>query len=56
MDKDEYNKFKYEIADEDYYPSFLGSGQSSQKTKFSSPYIVKKMIEAQEKQMNNQGK
>lgn len=51
-----YNRFRYEISDDNYFPHFSGSGSSNSKTKYSSPYMVKKLIEAQERQMNNQGK
>ena len=50
------NKFRYEVA-EDLAPiNRYGGGTSYGKAGFTGGYLVQKMIEAQEKQMQNQGK
>ena len=51
------NKFRYEVA-EDISPAVRrGTGGASYgKADYTSGYLVKKMIEAQERQMQNQGK
>jgi len=51
------NKFRYEIA-EDISPAvrFGHVNKSYGKADYTSGYLVKRMIEAQERQMQNQGK
>ena len=51
------NKFRYEMG-EDIAPvnRYGGGGSSFGKANFTGGYLVQKMIEAQERQMQNQGK
>ena len=51
------NKFKYEVSREITPANPYGGGGSSYgKAGYTGGYLVKKMIEAQEKQMGQQGK
>ena len=50
------NKFRYEVGEELSPINRYGGGTSYGKAGFTGGYLVQKMIEAQEKQMQNQGK
>jgi len=51
------NKFRYEVASEIGVPiRHGGSGLKYGSAGFKSGYLIQRMIEAQEKQMGNQGK
>ena len=56
--KEAANKFKYEVSDEISFPLRYGFGGDIRHGagNFTSGYLVKRMIEAQERQMQNQGK
>ena len=56
--RDAINKFRYEMADELNAPLGYGMGFGLQwgTGGYSSEYLVKRMIEAQERQMQNQGR
>ena len=51
-----YNKFKYEVADEMDLPRISGLGGTVSQPGYVGAFTVKKIIEAQERQMNYQGK
>ena len=52
------NKFRYEVASEIGVPMRYGAGGGTKygSAGFKSGYLIQRMIEAQEKQMGNQGK
>ena len=52
------NKFRYEVASEIGVPRRYATGGGSKygSAGFKSGYLIQRMIEAQEKQMGNQGK
>ena len=52
------NKFRYEVASEIGVPirHSRGGGTKYGSAGFKSGYLIQRMIEAQEKQMGNQGK
>ena len=52
------NKFRYEVAEEIGLPirPLSGGGYGYGERGYTSGYLVQKMIEAQERQMQNQGK
>jgi hypothetical protein len=52
------NKFRYEVASEIGVPMRYGTsgGTKYGSAGFKSGYLIQRMIEAQEKQMGNQGK
>ena len=50
------NKFRYEVGEDISPVNRYGGGTSYGKAGFTGGYLVQKMIEAQEKQMQNQGK
>ena len=52
------NKFRYEVASEIGVPMryATGGGTKYGSAGFKSGYLIQRMIEAQEKQMGNQGK
>jgi len=56
--KESTNKFRYEVAEEIGLPirPLTGGGYGYGDRGFTSGYLVQKMIEAQERQMQNQGK
>ena len=56
--RDAINKFRYEVAGELSPPLRYGLGGSASygMGSYSSGYLIKRMIEAQERQMQNQGK
>lgn len=55
--KEALNKFKYEMANDIGLPPLpLYNGDFTASSNYVGSYMVKKMIEAQEKQMNKQGK
>lgn len=50
-----YNRFRYEMADDLDTPRPVGFGGMNMKPDFVGSYMVKRMIEAQERQMGRQG-
>ena len=51
------NKFRYEVAGEIGVPRhYAGGGTKYGSAGFKSGYLMQRIIEAQEKQMSNQGK
>ena len=56
--KEVVNKFRYEVASEIGVPIRRGTsgGAKYGSAGFKSGYLIQRMIEAQEKQMGNQGK
>ena len=52
------NKFRYEVASEIAVPMRYGAagGTKYGSSGFKSGYLIQRIIEAQEKQMSNQGK
>ena len=56
--KEVVNKFRYEVASEIGVPIRYGTGGGTKygSAGFKSGYLIQRMIEAQEKQMGNQGK
>ena len=53
-----FNKFRYEIAKEETFPTLTGGNSRGlgSNNNFVGSYMVRKMIEAQERQMENQGR
>ena len=50
------NKFRYEVAGEIGVPRHYAGGTKYGSAGFKSGYLMQRIIEAQEKQMSNQGK